>query len=165
MGGVCCYESPIGCLLLHSSNDGLLSIEFVDPIGENMQPTIADPICREAITQLEEYFKGKRFAFTIPLTPQGTPFQRRVWDLLLQVPYGETVSYQVIAKQLGGANLTRAVGLANGANPIPIFIPCHRVVGSNGKLTGYRGGIDRKKWLLQHEMRYYVQLTGHTRLF
>lgn len=164
MGGVFCYESPIGYLLLHSANDSLLSIEFADPIV-NQQPSIADPICREAITQLEEYFRGERFAFTIPLNPQGTPFQHRVWDLLLQIPYGETVSYQEIAKKQGGANFTRAVGLANAANPIPIVIPCHRVVGSNGKLTGYGGGIDRKKWLLQHEMRYYAQLKGQTKLF
>ncbi|MBV8516096.1 MAG: methylated-DNA--[protein]-cysteine S-methyltransferase [Acidobacteria bacterium] len=106
-----------------------------------------------AIVQLREYFDGKRTVFELDLAPRGTEFQRAVWDELLRVPYGATVTYAEIAHRIGRPNAVRAVGAANGANPIAVIVPCHRVIGSNGTLTGYGGGIERKQWLLAHEGR------------
>jgi methylated-DNA-[protein]-cysteine S-methyltransferase len=105
----------------------------------------------EVVSQLEEYFEGKRRAFDLPLAPQGTPFQQRVWRALLDIPYGETISYGELASRIGNKAASRAVGLANGSNPLPIVIPCHRVIGSNGKLTGYGGGLPIKQQLLALE--------------
>lgn len=101
--------------------------------------------------QLMEYFDGTRTTFDLPLEPSGTEFQLRVWELLRRIPYGVTTSYGVLARKLGDPQKSRAVGAANGANPIPIIVPCHRVVGSNGELTGFGGGLERKRWLLEHE--------------
>jgi len=101
--------------------------------------------------QLGEYFAGTRTTFDIPLDAPGTAFQRRVWDALRAIPYGTTLSYGELARRLGDVRATRAVGAANGKNPIPIIVPCHRVVGANGALTGFGGGLDRKRWLLEHE--------------
>jgi len=101
--------------------------------------------------QLDEYFARTRTTFDLPLEPTGSAFQRRVWDALRAIPYGTTVSYSEIARRLGDVRATRAVGTANGQNPIPIIVPCHRVVGAHGELTGFGGGIDRKRWLLEHE--------------
>ena len=101
--------------------------------------------------QLIEYFAGKRTTFDLPLEPSGTDFQLSVWELLRGIPYGVTTSYGELARRLGDPKATRAVGAANGANPIPIIVPCHRVVGSKGELTGFGGGIERKRWLLEHE--------------
>jgi methylated-DNA-[protein]-cysteine S-methyltransferase len=106
-----------------------------------------------AVVQLREYFDGARTTFELDLAPQGTEFQRAVWDELLRVPYGATVTYAELARRIGRPNAVRAVGAANGANPIAVVIPCHRVIGSNGTLTGYGGGIERKQWLLAHEGR------------
>jgi methylated-DNA-[protein]-cysteine S-methyltransferase len=103
------------------------------------------------VKQFEEYFSGKRQTFDFDLIPGGTPFQLAVWEIVMDIPYGKTRSYGEIAQQMGLKNGARAVGLAVGANPLLIVVPCHRVVGSNGQLTGYAGGIDRKKWLLRHE--------------
>jgi methylated-DNA-[protein]-cysteine S-methyltransferase len=104
-------------------------------------------------TQLTEYFNGKRKSFHYPLAPLGTPFQLAVWNALLEIPYGATMTYAQLAHRIGKPNAVRAVGAANGANPIPVIIPCHRVIGSNGTLTGYGGGIERKQWLLALEGR------------
>ena len=101
--------------------------------------------------QLTEYFAGVRTAFDLPLDPPGTPFQRQVWDALRTIPYGVTTSYGELARRLGDPRGTRALGAANGKNPIPIIVPCHRVVGARGELTGFGGGLDRKRWLLEHE--------------
>jgi methylated-DNA-[protein]-cysteine S-methyltransferase len=101
--------------------------------------------------QLDEYFAGKRTTFDLPLEPRGTDFQLSVWELLRKIPYGVTTSYGELARRLGEPKASRAVGAANGANPIPIIVPCHRVVGSKGELTGFGGGIERKRWLLEHE--------------
>jgi len=101
--------------------------------------------------ELAEYFAGTRTTFDVPLGPPGTPFQRRVWDALRAIAYGTTLSYSDLARRLGDVRATRAVGAANGRNPIPIIVPCHRVVGANGALTGFGGGLDRKRWLLEHE--------------
>ena len=108
---------------------------------------------RETIRQLRAYFAGELEAFDLPLAPQGTPFQLAVWKRLCEIPYGETISYGELARRIGNPNASRAVGLANGSNPIPIVIPCHRVIGSNGKLTGYGGGLPIKEKLLALERR------------
>jgi methylated-DNA-[protein]-cysteine S-methyltransferase len=105
----------------------------------------------DAIAQLRAYFAGELRTFELPLAPHGTPFQRRVWDALLAIPYGTTTTYGRLAQQLGDPRAVRAVGLANGRNPIPIIIPCHRVIGANGSLIGYGGGLERKQWLLERE--------------
>ncbi|MCZ2524603.1 methylated-DNA--[protein]-cysteine S-methyltransferase [Streptomyces sp. HB2AG] len=112
----------------------------------------------ETVRQLREYFDGRRTAFDLPLDPAGTPFQRTVWDALLEIPYGQTLSYGELAARLGRPGAARAVGLANGRNPIGIVIPCHRVVGSTGALTGYGGGLDRKQRLLDFEKQGAGQL-------
>jgi methylated-DNA-[protein]-cysteine S-methyltransferase len=105
----------------------------------------------DVATQLKEYFEGRRREFELPLAPEGTPFQLRVWNALLEIPYGETISYGELAARIGDRSASRAVGLANGSNPLPIVIPCHRVIGSNGKLTGYGGGLPIKERLLALE--------------
>jgi methylated-DNA-[protein]-cysteine S-methyltransferase len=105
----------------------------------------------EACCQLDEYFKGKRQSFDLRLSLKGTEFQRRVWNELMSIPYGKTVTYRDIAIKLGNPHAVRAVGNANGKNPVSIIVPCHRVIGSSGKLTGYAGGLERKAWLLKHE--------------
>ncbi len=147
----CTIESPIGTLLLKSNREALLSLSFVDePVHEeNSRPEILE----RTIVQLAEYFEGERRIFDVSLQPEGTDFQQRVWDLVREVEFGRTKSYGDLATELGSLQYSRAVGLANGSNPIPIIIPCHRIIGSNGKLTGYSGGLERKKWLLLHEQR------------
>lgn len=148
------YDSPIGNLTLAREDCGLRHIIF--PSGcrsfdesKHWQPShdAFDDVKR----QLDEYFEGKRQDFSIPLAPIGTPFQQSVWKALGTVAYSTTCSYGAIAKQLGKPTASRAVGAANGANPIPIIIPCHRVIGSSGKLTGFGGGLATKAWLLAHE--------------
>jgi methylated-DNA-[protein]-cysteine S-methyltransferase len=149
-------ESPLGSLLLMADDAGLRRIDFAKD-GHPAQP---EPSWKEnrapletAIRQLNLYFAGKIETFDLPLAPTGTPFQIEVWRRLLDIPYGETVSYGDLAKKIGNPKACRAVGLANGANPIPIIIPCHRVIGSNGKLTGYGGGLPIKEKLLALERR------------
>jgi methylated-DNA-[protein]-cysteine S-methyltransferase len=105
----------------------------------------------QALRQLEEYFTGKRRDFALPLRLEGTAFQRRVWNVLMEIPYGETWSYGRLARRIDNPNACRAVGLANGRNPLSILVPCHRVIGADGSLTGYGGGVERKRWLLAHE--------------
>lgn len=149
-------ESPIGKLLLVASERGLSQIWF----DGQMQKTALgaglreDPATlREVMHQLRAYFAGELEIFELDLAPQGTSFQKKVWDELLKIPYGETISYRELARRIGDPNASRAVGLANGSNPIPIIIPCHRVIGSNGKLTGYGGGLPIKEKLLALEKR------------
>lgn len=113
----------------------------------------ASPLLDEAGRQLTAYFEGSLRDFDLPLAPEGSDFQRQVWDQLLKIPYGETTSYLALARRIGDARHVRAVGTANGRNPISIIIPCHRVVGSDGSLVGYGGGLERKRWLLDHETR------------
>jgi methylated-DNA-[protein]-cysteine S-methyltransferase len=109
---------------------------------------------RNAIKQLGEYFEGKRKEFDIPISSAGTPFQQVVWEKLREIPYGETITYGELAQQIGDPDAARAVGTANGANPISVIIPCHRVIGGTGKLVGYAGGLWRKQWLLEHEASF-----------
>jgi methylated-DNA-[protein]-cysteine S-methyltransferase len=157
-----CYaqiESPLGWLLLAGDDAGLRHLIF----ASDAQPSIPDPAWREdaapfteTIRQLQAYFAGDLENFNLPLAPQGTPFQMEVWQRLRDIPYGQTISYGELARRIGNPKSSRAVGLANGSNPIPIVIPCHRVIGSNGKLTGYGGGLPIKEKLLaleRHQLR------------
>ena len=149
-------ESPIGPLLLRTDGVSLTGLYMDVPdrplqgMNDWQEDANAGPL-PEAVRQLEEYFAGKRRTFDLPLCLQGTEFQQRVWRALTEIPYGETWSYGELAKRVGNPNASRAVGLANGRNPIAILVPCHRVIGADGSLTGYGGGVSRKQWLLAHE--------------
>jgi methylated-DNA-[protein]-cysteine S-methyltransferase len=149
-------ESPIGRLKLVASDEGLVAI-----LWENDRPRrvrlsepveqLEHPILVRTEKELGEYFAGKRNAFTVPLDMRGTSFQKQVWDALLGIPFGETRTYGQLANQLGNPKATRAVGAANGRNPLAILVPCHRVIGSSGKLTGFAGGLEAKAHLLKLE--------------
>lgn len=142
--------SPIGPLKLKANNKVLTSIQFLDDTDEE-SPQSPSPLLHQAKQQLTEYFEGNRSNFDLPLQPSGSDFEKEVWHKVKNIRFGTTSTYSDIAKQLGDVKKVRAVGRANGQNPIPIIIPCHRVIGANNKLTGYAGGIKRKQWLLQHE--------------
>lgn len=146
------YSSPIGWLQVRCSETHLLSLRFVDApdAAEN-----GNPVTEATCAQLAAYFNGSSKAFQLPLQQEGTGFQTRVWDLLYQIPYGKTVSYLQLARQYGDPKAIRAVAAANGRNNLAIIIPCHRVIGSNATLTGYAGGLWRKKWLLGHEAKFH----------
>ncbi|MDB4656043.1 methylated-DNA--[protein]-cysteine S-methyltransferase [Flavobacteriales bacterium] len=135
------FLSPIGPIEIKEESGYIMWVSFL-----NAEPNHSDSntVLDNCVAQLDEYFKGERKEFDLPLAPGGTPFQQKVWDELLHVPFGKTASYMDIAKNLGDTKSTRAVGLANGKNPIAIIIPCHRVIGSDGSLTGYAGGLKRK---------------------
>lgn len=143
------YKTPIGIAEIIGNNDGISSISVLD--NEVEIPTNIPISLQECVQQLDEYFKGERTTFTIKLNPKGTEFQQKVWKELSQVPFGKTKTYLEQSKKLGDVKAIRAVASANGKNPIWIVIPCHRIIGSDGSLTGYAGGIWRKKWLLEHE--------------
>jgi methylated-DNA-[protein]-cysteine S-methyltransferase len=149
------FASPIGELVITASDSGLTGVWFPGQEVAAARPDDgrgpANGVLAGACEQLAQYFARTRTTFDIPLDPPGTPFQRRVWDALRAIPYGTTLSYSELARRLGDLRATRAVGAANGRNPIPIIVPCHRVVGANGALTGFGGGLDRKRWLLEHE--------------
>jgi methylated-DNA-[protein]-cysteine S-methyltransferase len=150
------FFSPVGALKLVASEQGLAAILWPndDPARVRLAPLIEDPehpVLLEAERQLEAYFAGRLKTFTIPLDLRGTPFQKRVWHALLTIPFGETRSYAQIAKQIGVPTAYRAVGAANGRNPLSIIAPCHRVIGSNGNLTGFAGGLPTKQKLLAME--------------
>ena len=145
-------DSPIGDLLLTAS-DGSLTGLLMEPFDVPDSTRRRDPALTAARKQLDAYFAGKRTGFDVPLAPGGTVFQAEVWRTLRDVPYGETITYAELARRVGRPGHFRAVGSANGRNPISIIIPCHRIVGSDGSLTGYGGGIERKRWLLDHERR------------
>ncbi len=142
------YESPLGSIELMASAQGLFSLLFVKTKKHNVT---GNTVLTETARQLDEYFKGGRKTFDIPLDIEGTDFQKRVWNELLKIPYGKTISYLQLARNLGDEKAIRAAGTANGRNPIAIIIPCHRVIGSNGDLVGYGGGLDKKKYLLELE--------------
>jgi methylated-DNA-[protein]-cysteine S-methyltransferase len=147
-------DTPIGTLLIAGDDDAITRISFARD-GAPDRPEAGwirdDTRFDDASTQLLEYFAGKRREFTLPLRPQGTEFQRKVWKVLLDIPFGETRSYGWLAMAIGNPAASRAVGAANGANPIPIVVPCHRVIGTSGALTGFGGGIPVKKFLLELE--------------
>jgi methylated-DNA-[protein]-cysteine S-methyltransferase len=150
-------SSPVGKLLLAMDGQGLRHIHFetgrhpLEP-GEDWEP--GPGALHEVRAQLKAYFAGKLIEFDLPLAPQGTDFQQQVWLELLRIPYGKTTTYGEIARRLGDVQATRAVGAANGRNPLPIVVPCHRVVGANGDLTGFGGGLPTKRFLLDHEQKY-----------
>jgi methylated-DNA-[protein]-cysteine S-methyltransferase len=142
-------STPLGLAQIEGDADGLSAVSILEN-GPEVLPDIPE-VLEEAVYQLQEYFDGTRKVFDLVLNPQGTEFQLKVWRLLLEIPYGQRISYLELSKRTGDVKAIRAVASANGKNPLWIIIPCHRVVGSDGSLTGYAGGIHRKKWLLDHE--------------
>ena len=145
------YRSPLGFLLLKSDGVSITEISFSEIELQEINPCAVLLKCEQ---QLENYFSGKSLDFQLPINPEGTEFQKKVWAELLKIPNGETITYSELAVRLGDPKLVRAVGMANGRNPVAIVIPCHRVIGVGNKLTGYAGGLDRKLWLLEHEIKY-----------
>ncbi len=151
------YRSAIGVLQIEAEAEGISAIDFVDEektAGNDTASAGRPAVLAECVRQLDEYFKGQRKEFTLNLLPRGTGFQRRAWEQLRQIPYGETISYGRQAERMGNKKACRAVGGANGKNPISIVIPCHRVIGKNGSLTGFGSGVWRKEWLLEHEKKF-----------
>ncbi len=146
------YFSPLGPMVISFSDEALFGLTFVNRIKE--KALFSHPFLFEIQRQLIEYFSGVRKKFDLPLSLKGTPFQQTVWTSLLSIPYGETVSYKDVAISLGLEKGFRAIGAANRANPISIIIPCHRVIGADGSLGGYGGGLWRKRWLLAHEKKH-----------
>ncbi|HHT97563.1 MAG TPA: methylated-DNA--[protein]-cysteine S-methyltransferase [Clostridiales bacterium] len=149
------YKTKIGLLLISADEIGITNIDFVNESDfneysnkYNMQETA---VLKEAKKQLDEYLKGSRQVFNLPLNLKGSEFQMKVWDVLRQIPYGETWTYKKVAEKIGNPKASRAVGMANNKNPLMIVVPCHRVIGTNGKLIGYAGGLDLKKRLLELE--------------
>lgn len=143
------YKTPIGTAKIVGDENGISAVTVID---DDLETSIEIPkMLQDCVKQLDEYFNGTRKQFDLKLNPQGTDFQKRVWNALLNVPFGKTRTYLEQSKLLGDVKAIRAVASANGKNPIWIIIPCHRIIGSNGSLTGYAGGIWRKKWLLEHE--------------
>lgn len=155
MDGIAYYNSPAGDLLITSLDQKITGVTFHN--GERTDIHLT-PQIEQCIRELDEYFcRGRKF-FDVDIQLQGTEFQKKVWNELLSIPYGRTISYLELAIRVGDINSVRAVGLANGQNPIAIIVPCHRVIGKNGELVGYSGGMDKKIWLLQHEGAFAEQL-------
>ncbi|MCW8093227.1 methylated-DNA--[protein]-cysteine S-methyltransferase [Alteromonas ponticola] len=142
-------ESPLGVLEVTACNDGITAVKFCETKAEQRPNSHTQQGCE----QLSAYFANKLTAFSLPLCPRGTPFQQQVWQALQQVCYGQTASYADIARRIQNTKAVRAVGMANGRNPIAIIVPCHRIIGSNGSLTGYAGGLERKAYLLKMEKK------------
>ena len=151
----CFINTPLGVAKICGDESGILSFTVL-----NTNETITDiipVILQDCVFQLQEYFNGEREDFNLKINPQGTDFQKKVWNELQIIPFGKTVSYLELSKQLGDVKAIRAVANANGKNPLWIIVPCHRVIGSDGSLTGYAGGLHRKQWLLEHESPYKQQ--------
>ncbi|MFN8298179.1 MAG: methylated-DNA--[protein]-cysteine S-methyltransferase [Chitinophagales bacterium] len=144
------FNTPLGYLQVTGTAEFITSVWFVEEPKPDSTAGLPEVITN-CVKELQEYFEGNRQVFSVPIGTEGTEFQRRVWHELELIPFGETCSYLDIARKLNDENSTRAVGTANGKNPIAIILPCHRVIGENGKLTGYAGGMWRKSWLLEHE--------------
>jgi methylated-DNA-[protein]-cysteine S-methyltransferase len=150
--------TPIGRLIVASDGSAISGVWMAnaDPSDEHWEERRGmDALLSEARDELAAYFEGRLQTFTVPLAPNGTEFQRRVWSALTEIPFGSTISYAELARRVKNTAAVRAVGAANGRNPIPIIVPCHRVIGSDGSLTGFGGGLDRKRWLLHHEKSLY----------
>jgi methylated-DNA-[protein]-cysteine S-methyltransferase len=155
MTGLSYYLSPVGDLMITSHGDKITGVQFFN--GERSGINVT-PVIEQCITEFEEYFlRGRKF-FNVDLHFSGSDFQNKVWNELMTIPYGKTISYLELAIRIGDINSVRAVGLANGQNPIAIIVPCHRVIGKDGELVGYGGGMDKKLWLLQHEGAFAEQL-------
>lgn len=148
MSQVAFIKTPLGIAKIVGDEEG---ISIISILSEGEISTKIPKELKEAVNQLQEYFEGKRTDFTFKLNPKGTDFQQKVWQGLLEIPFGKTMSYLDLSKKLGDVKAIRAVASANGKNPLWIVIPCHRVIGTDGSLTGYAGGLWRKKWLLEHE--------------
>ena len=148
MEGIAYYLSPVGELEIESDGNKIIATRF---LKDSKQAEFSTPAIQQCIEELDEYFyKGRKF-FSVELDLRGTDFQKKVWNALLNIPFGKTASYSDLAIAIGDLKSVRAVGLANGQNPIPIIVPCHRVIGKDGNLVGYGGGLDKKEWLLRHE--------------
>jgi methylated-DNA-[protein]-cysteine S-methyltransferase len=148
------FNSPLGFLILKSDGQSVTAIFFSE---NDIQEQNSCEVLDSCKAQLDDYFSGKSLTFDLPLSPEGTEFQQRVWSELLKIPYGETITYMDMALRLGDPKCIRAAGTANGKNPIAIIIPCHRVIGAGNKLTGYAGGLWRKKILLELEMQHTIR--------
>lgn len=148
------YESPIGLLKMGGTDQFICELTFVDNTEQLVhgEPGISE-VMHQCTEQLIEFFNGNRRDFNVPISQDGTDFQQRVWSQLLDIPYGRTISYMDLAKRLGDPKVIRAAASTNGKNKVAIIIPCHRVIGSNASLTGYAGGLWRKRWLLEHEFK------------
>lgn len=155
MNGIAYYHSPVGDLMIGSRLDKITTVNFLK--AERLDECIT-PVIEQCISELDEYFYEGRKFFNVDLQLMGSTFQNKVWNELLTIPYGKTISYLELAIRIGDINSIRAAGLANGQNPIVILVPCHRVIGKNGDLVGYGGGVDKKIWLLQHEGAFSEQL-------
>ncbi len=151
----CYIETPLGYAKIIGDQDGITSVSIVDK-SENTSESIPESLL-DCATQLKAYFNNKLKTFDLKLNPEGTDFQKKVWKQLEKIPFGKTISYLDLAKQLGDAKTIRAAASANGKNPLWIIVPCHRVIGTDGSLTGYAGGLHRKQWLLNHESEYKQQ--------
>lgn len=151
----CYIDSPLGSTKIEGDENGIASVSVLN--SDEKTATIIPEVLEDCVLQLNEYFNGSRKEFSLKLNPQGTVFQQRVWNTLKTIPHGKTTSYLSLSKQLGDVKAIRAVANANGKNPIWIIVPCHRVIGSDGSLTGYAGGLHRKKWLIDHESPYKQQ--------
>lgn len=145
------YKTQIGTFRIAEDGAAITEIDYVKEDGDVTEETLETPLLKKAAEQLKEYLLGKRNQFDLPLNPRGTEFQKRVWEVLKTIPYGETWSYKEVAMKLNKPTASRAVGMANNKNPIMIVIPCHRVIGANGALVGYAGGLELKEWLLDME--------------
>lgn len=151
------WTSPLGKMHILHSSEGLREIMFDDALAGTFlhEDQETSDLANEAIRQLKDYFEGKRKQFNLPLDFEGTPFQKKVWEVVCKIPYGQTITYYELSREVGRCDAIRAVAAAVGANPLLIVIPCHRVVGKSGKLTGYAGGIERKRRLLELESKYH----------
>ncbi len=151
----CILKTPLGFAKIIGDDDGISGITILN--SKETETDIIPTVLEDCAIQLNEYFQGERSYFDLKLNPNGTAFQKSVWEELVQIPYGKTVSYLDLSRKLGDEKAIRAVANANGKNPLWIVIPCHRVIGSDGSLTGYAGGLSRKQWLLEHESPYKQQ--------
>ena len=151
----CIIKSPLGYTKIVGDEEGVSSVVVLN--SEEKETDIIPVELEDCVIQLNEYFAGDRTLFDLKLNPEGTTFQKQVWNALQTIPYGKTLSYLELSKQLGDVKAIRAVANANGKNPLWIIVPCHRVIGSDGSLTGYAGGLHRKQWLLEHESPYKQQ--------
>ena len=151
----CLYDSPVGCLLVVSNEEAIVELSFCDDDAKNKEEACRrlkkDVVLQKCLTELDSYFAGKLRNFTVPIRLLGTDFRMRCWEALRAIPYGETASYSQLAESIGNPKACRAVGGANHHNPIAIIVPCHRVIGADGSLTGFGGGLDKKRFLLELE--------------
>lgn len=165
------FESPVGFVVVTGTDAGVSAISLRDAQPDDKPKAIVPDPVRQAIDELRAYFAGTRQTFAFPINPAGTVFQQTVWRALLDVPFGQSLSYMALTRRIGDEKAIRAVAAANGRNPLAVVVPCHRIIGSDGSLTGYAGGLWRKQWLLEHEgIRFGkavpgVDTTGQLKLF